>query len=274
MIIQHLKGKLSVKLITPLFYFLSYGYLMSKALPIVVAAVIGGAAMVPVYMASKDPARFQASSHSATFNPESASAVEKISYVLGYEVTSQMTPPELDVNAFSAGAKAGHSKETFPMTEDEVKAAYQEFIASQQNAAIPAEQAVTQMPAPDASADVAFLKDNGSKPNVKTTASGLQYTVDKEGSGKQPKATDTVRVHYEGKLLNDQIFDSSFARGEPVEFGLNQVIPGWTEGLQLMKEGAVYTFYIPSELGYGVQGKGPIPPNSTLIFKVQLIKVM
>lgn len=274
MIIQHLKGKISVKLVTPLFYFLSYGCLMSKALPIVVAAVIGGAAMVPVYMASKDPAKFQASSHSATFNPESASAVEKISYVLGYEVTSQMTPPELDVNAFSAGAKAGHSKETFPMTEDEVKAAYEEFIASQQNATATPEQGTSQLSSQESSADVAFLKDNGSKPNVKTTASGLQYIVDKEGSGKQPKATDTVRVHYEGKLINGQVFDSSFARGEPVEFGLNQVIPGWTEGLQLMKEGAEYTFYIPSELGYGAQGMGPIPPNSTLIFKVQLIKVM
>ena len=250
---------------------------MSKALPIVVAAVIGGAAMVPVYMASKDPAKFQASSHSATFNPESASAVEKISYVLGYEVTSQMTPPELDVNAFSAGAKAGHSKETFPMTEDEVKAAYEEFIASQKNATATPEQSAAQgsnqLSSQEPSADVAFLKENASKPNVETTASGLQYTVDKEGTGKQPAATDKVQVHYEGKLINGEVFDSSIARGEPVEFNLNQVISGWTEGLQLMKEGAEYTFYIPSELGYGAQGMGPIPPNSTLIFKVQLIKV-
>ncbi len=97
--------------------------------------------------------------------------------------------------------------------------------------------------------------------------------MDKEGTGKQPTSTDKVQVYYEGKLINGEVFDSSIARGEPVEFNLNQVISGWTEGLQLMKEGAEYTFYIPSELGYGAQGMGPIPPNSTLIFKVQLIKV-
>lgn len=254
---------------------------MSKALPLVVAAVIGGAALVPVYMASKDPEKFQASAHSASFNPESATAVEKISYVLGYEVTSQMTPPELDVNAFAAGAKAGHAKEEFPMSQDEVKAAYQEFIANQQKPAESTPDLAAQTAASQAQAttqptsnDVNFLKENASKPNVKTTASGLQYTVDKAGTGKQPKATDTVRVHYEGKLVNGQVFDSSIARGEPVEFGLNQVIPGWTEGLQLMKEGAEYTFYIPAELGYGAEDKGVIPPNSTLIFKVQLIKVL
>ena len=110
-----------------------------------------------------------------------------------------------------------------------------------------------------------FLAENGKKENVKTTASGLQYVVEKEGTGAQPTAEDEVTVHYTGKLLNGQVFDSSVNRG---------VIPGWTEGVQLMKEGAKYTFFIPSDLAYGPQGvPGAIPPHSTLIFDVELIKV-
>lgn len=119
-----------------------------------------------------------------------------------------------------------------------------------------------------------FLAENGKKENVKTTASGLQYVVEKEGTGAQPTAEDEVTVHYTGKLLNGQVFDSSVNRGEPATFPLNRVIPGWTEGVQLMKEGAKYTFFIPSDLAYGPQCvPGAIPPHSTLIFDVELIKV-
>ena len=119
-----------------------------------------------------------------------------------------------------------------------------------------------------------FLAENGKKENVKTTASGLQYVVEKEGTGAQPTAEDEVTVHYTGKLLNGQVFDSSVNRGEAATFPLNRVIPGWTEGVQLMKEGAKYTFFIPSDLAYGPQGvPGAIPPHSTLIFDVELIKV-
>ena len=120
----------------------------------------------------------------------------------------------------------------------------------------------------------AFLAENAKKEGVKVTSTGLQYIVDKEGTGAQPTAEDEVTVHYTGKLLDGTVFDSSVNRGEPATFPLNRVIPGWTEGVQLMKEGAKYTFFIPSDLAYGPQGvPNAIPPHSTLIFDVQLIKV-
>ena len=119
-----------------------------------------------------------------------------------------------------------------------------------------------------------FLEENSKKPNVKTTASGLQYIVLKEGKGESPKATDKVEVHYRGTLIDGTEFDSSYKRNKSISFPLNGVIKGWTEGLQLMKEGAKYKFFIPSELAYGAGGAGgSIPPHATLIFEVELIKV-
>ena len=120
-----------------------------------------------------------------------------------------------------------------------------------------------------------FLEENGKKSNVKTTASGLQYKVLKEGTGQSPSETDNVEVHYRGTLIDGTEFDSSYKRNETINFPLNGVIAGWTEGLQLMKEGAKYEFYIPSGLAYGSSGTpgGGIPPNSVLIFEVELIKV-
>ena len=121
----------------------------------------------------------------------------------------------------------------------------------------------------------AFLAENQKKEGVKVTASGLQYEVLQEGNGKSPKATDKVRCHYEGTLIDGTLFDSSIKRGEPAVFGVSQVIPGWVEALQLMSEGAKWRLYIPSELGYGAHGAGEmIPPHSTLIFDVELIEVL
>lgn len=120
-----------------------------------------------------------------------------------------------------------------------------------------------------------FLTNNANKPGVISLPSGLQYEVLKEGTGKKPKATDKVRCHYEGTLINGTVFDSSYKRGEPAVFGLNQVITGWTEGVQLMSEGAKYRFYIPYRLAYGESGAGEmIPPFATLIFDVELIEVL
>lgn len=240
---------------------------MSKALPIAVAVILGGAALVPVYYANQNPAT-QSSKAS-----KNASAVEKISYALGYEV-AQQTPPELDMNSFITGVREGHAHTKPAYTEEELQKAFEQFqLEMQKKQAENVKQAETQAKNAQASSD-AFLAENAKKAGVKTTASGLQYTITKEGTGKSPTADSTVKVHYTGKLTDGKVFDSSVERGEPIEFPLNQVIPGWTEGLQLLKEGGKATLYIPAELAYGAQGvPGTIPPNSTLIFDVELIQV-
>ena len=121
----------------------------------------------------------------------------------------------------------------------------------------------------------AFLEENKKRPGIVTLPSGLQYEVINEGTGKKPKATDQVRCHYEGTLVDGTLFDSSIQRGEPAVFGVNQVIPGWVEALQLMSEGAKWKLYIPSDLGYGARGAGEmIPPHSTLVFEVELLEVL
>ena len=129
-------------------------------------------------------------------------------------------------------------------------------------------------PAENKAAGEKFLTENAQKAGVVTTASGLQYLVFSEGSGASPKATDNVTVHYKGTTIDGEEFDSSYSRGEPATFPLNRVIAGWTEGLQLMKEGSKYRFFIPANLAYGERGAGrAIGPNAALIFDVELIKV-
>lgn len=233
---------------------------MSKALPIAVAVILGGAALIPVYYASQHPV-----THTGNVSKD-ASSIQKISYALGYEVAHQ-TPPELDVDSFITGIRQGHARTKPAYTEEELQAAYVQFQQDMQKKQL--EQA--QKAESDSNS---FLTENAKKAGVQTTASGLQYKIVKEGIGKQPTATSRVTVHYKGQLTDGKVFDSSYDRGEPVEFPLNQVIPGWTEGLQLLKEGGKATLYIPAKLGYGEQGvPGTIPPNSTLIFDVELLKV-
>jgi FKBP-type peptidyl-prolyl cis-trans isomerase len=119
-----------------------------------------------------------------------------------------------------------------------------------------------------------FLADNKKREGVQETASGLQYEVVTMGTGAKPVATDVVKVHYTGMLLDSTKFDSSVDRGEPAQFGVNQVIQGWQEGIQLMPVGSKFKFYIPYELAYGEQGTGPIPPYATLIFDVELLEIV
>ena len=233
---------------------------MSKALPIAVAVLLGGAALIPVYYATQNP------EVQTTKASKNASAIDKISYGLGYELTQQ-TPPELNIDSFVNGARDGHSRVDSAYSQDELNAAYEQFQQDMQK------KMLEEVEQPKATPD-AFLIENAKVAGVQTTASGLQYKVEKPGTGKSPAADSVVKVHYTGKLVDGKVFDSSVERGEPIEFPLNQVIPGWTEGLQLMKEGEKATLYIPSNLGYGPQGvPGTIPPNSTLIFDVELIQV-
>ena len=178
---------------------------------------------------------------------------------------------KIDVKDFADGVAAVFSGEAPKMTYDEAKAEIQKFFTEmeeRQRAQAAAAGKVNQ------EAGEAFLKENGAREGVKTTASGLQYEVIEEGTGAMPKASDDVTVHYTGKLIDGTVFDSSVERGAPATFGVTQVIPGWVEALQMMKEGAKWRLFIPSQLAYGPNGAGGvIGPNSTLIFDVELIKV-
>ena len=194
--------------------------------------------------------------------------MDKISYALGLGIGHQLKNMGIEnfsVEDFAQSIKDVMEDKATAMTSQEAQALLNTYFQEKQKAE--SQKAISE--------GKAFLEENGKKEGVVTTKSGLQYEVLTEGTGKQPKATDTVRCHYEGSLINGSIFDSSYKRGEPAEFGLSQVIPGWTEGVQLMKEGAKYRFYIPYVLGYGENGAGSsIPPYSTLIFDVELIKVL
>lgn len=194
--------------------------------------------------------------------------MNKISYALGLGIAQQlksMGVEDFSVEDFSQSVSDILSGKTPAMTSREAQELLSEYFQKKQKEQ--AQKAIAE--------GRDFLEANAKREGVVQTKSGLQYEVLSEGKGERsPKATDTVLCHYEGRLVSGKVFDSSYERNQPAEFGLNQVIPGWTEGLQLMSEGAKYRFYIPYLLGYGEQGAGPsIPPYSTLIFDVELIKV-
>lgn len=202
--------------------------------------------------------------------------LDRISYALGLSMGNNFRASgisELNVQDFADGVAAVFYGATPKMTYDEAKAEIQNFFAElekKQRAA--AEEAGKQ----NKEAGEAFLAENGKRVEVKTTPSGLQYEVLTEGDGPMPEATDQVEVHYTGKLIDGTVFDSSVDRGVPATFGVTQVIPGWVEALQLMKAGSKWRLFIPSNLAYGPYGApgSPIGPNSTLIFDVELLKVI
>jgi len=154
-------------------------------------------------------------------------------------------------------------------TQEQIAEAFQLFQQLQQQS----QQAAGGNAAENLAAGQAFLQENAEKNGITTTDSGLQYEVIQEGEGAKPAATDTVTVHYTGRLLDGTVFDSSVQRGEPIEFPLNRVIPGWTEGVQLMAPGAKYRFWIPANLAYGEQGPTSIGPNQVLDFDVELLQI-
>lgn len=213
----------------------------------------------------------------------SAQAVElktdaqKLGYTIGADMGRSVNEIDkdgkyVDFNALVVGLKTAYEGKELALSAEDMDKVMQSFaedrLASMQEEMNKAAQQ-------NAEEGEKFLAENKGKEGVKTTDSGLQYKVEKEGEGDMPKANDNVSVHYTGRLINGTVFDSSVERGEPVTFNVQEVIPGWIEGLQLMKKGAKYTFYIPGKLAYGEFGAGPsIPPNATLIFDVELLDII
>lgn len=202
--------------------------------------------------------------------------MNKISYALGMNIGQQLRQMNLKgtlvISDFAAAVNdmlEGNAPQVNPAEAQQVLNDFFTELENKQRAA------AAEVGKAAKEAGEKFLAENAKKPGVTVTASGLQYEVLTEGTGKQPKASDTVRCHYHGTLIDGTIFDSSVLRNEPCEFGLRQVIAGWTEGVQLMKEGAKYRFFIPYNLAYGERGAGQdIPPYAALIFEVELIKVL
>lgn len=202
--------------------------------------------------------------------------MDKISYALGLNIGQQLKQmglkDVLDVESFAASITDTLQGNPLKISLAEAQQLLNTFFAELESKQVAAAAEAGKAAREEGEK---FLAENAKKPGVNVTASGLQYEVINEGTGRQPKATDTVRCHYEGTLLDGSVFDSSYRRNEPCDFGLNQVIKGWTEGVQLMKEGAKYRFFIPYNLAYGERGAGSdIPPYAALIFVVELIKVL
>lgn len=194
--------------------------------------------------------------------------MDKLSYALGLSMGHNFLGSgikSLNIEDFARGVEAVYKQEKPEIGFDEAKQIINEFFSNLQE----------QIAEENKRAGEAFLAENAKRPGVITLPSGLQYEVLAEGKGRKPKATDKVQCHYHGTLIDGQVFDSSIQRGAPAVFGVNQVIPGWVEALQLMPEGSRWKLYIPSGLAYGEQGAGgSIPANATLVFEVELIKIL
>ncbi len=199
---------------------------------------------------------------------------DQASYMIGMAMAKQLEPAkdDIDVDVIAKAIKASLAGQKLLLTDQQAAEIAQSFGQKMQakQLAKMVEDSKKNLAAGDA-----FLAQNSKRPGVQTTASGLQYQVLTEGKGAKPQPTDTVRVNYKGMLLDGKTFDSSYDRGEPATFPLDQVVPGWQEGIALMPVGSKYKFWIPSKLGYGDKGTpgGPIPPNATLVFEVELLDI-
>jgi len=212
----------------------------------------------------------------AVEQPSDASLATERGYFFGYSFGNMLKQggnPDVDLSALLKGMKDALA-ETQPAMSSEQQAAVIDIIKERQAAVERVQQEMSDsLGQRNIDQEITFLAENGAREGVTTTASGLQIEMLEDGEGRPPKLSDTVVVHYEGKLLDGTVFDSSIARDEPAEFGLQQVIPGWTEGLQLMKIGGKALLFVPSKLAYGPAGRGNIPPSALLIFEVQLLSV-
>lgn len=203
-------------------------------------------------------------------------SLDRISYALGLSMGNNFRASgitEINVQDFADGVAAVFYGSKPKMSYDEAKAEIQAYFIEMEKKQ---RAAAEELGKANAAAGEAFLAENGKRVEVKTTPSGLQYEVLTEGDGPRPEANDQVEVHYTGKLIDGTVFDSSVDRGMPATFGVTQVIPGWVEALQLMKAGSKWRLFIPSNLAYGPNGApgSPIGPNATLIFDVELLKVI
>jgi len=197
---------------------------------------------------------------------------DKESYSLGYQFGQSLKAQELDINleVYESGIKDALGGKNPSLSREEMQKTISEL---QQRIAATRQKGLKEMAEKNLAEGKAFLEENKKKEGIKTLPSGLQYKVLAQGSGKTPQATDSVTVNYKGTLVNGTEFDNSYKRGKPTTFQVGKVIKGWTEALQLMKEGSKWELFIPPELGYGNRGAGPVPPNSILLFEVELISV-
>ena len=246
---------------------------MSRFAPVALAVILAGGALAPVLMANAATPDSKKSSSAKSTVTASSTDNQKVGYSFGFLMGKGNVEavPDLDIEKFIAGFRDGYGNKTSAITEDDMR---KTLIAYKEKHDAQAMKEIQKLAADNATKGAAFLAENGKKAGVTTTASGLQYEVITAGTGPTPTADDQVQVNYEGKMLDGTVFDSSIARGQPVTFPLTGVITGWTEGLQLMKEGSKYRLFIPAKLAYGETGASTIPPNSVLIFEVELLKVI
>ncbi len=197
---------------------------------------------------------------------------QKLGYIIGMDIGKSLREQgtAVDLDSLIDAIRATYEGKDLAMTVDEAAAIRKAYVEKRQAAQQAESTAAGQS---NLAEGQKFLAENKVKEGVLTTGSGLQYKVLTMGDGAKPAATDTVKVHYRGTLLDGTEFDSSYARNEPISFALNRVIAGWTEGVQLMSIGSKFIFYIAPELAYGEGGGGPIPPNSTLVFEVELLDI-
>jgi FKBP-type peptidyl-prolyl cis-trans isomerase FkpA len=234
------------------------------------------AAVFGVASAADEPAKKPAATAPAAAakdaKPPVAIDKQKISYMVGMDIGRGLTQikDDIDIKVVEQALEATLKGEKTTMTQEEALQVRQAYMQQMQAKRVTEQKAAAEK---NKTEGTAFLAKNKSKSGVKTTASGLQYEVEKEGTGPKPKATDTVKVNYLGTKIDGTKFDSSYDRGQPATFPLNGVIKGWSEGLQLMPVGSKYKLYVPADLAYGENAPGPIGPNATLIFEVELVGI-
>jgi FKBP-type peptidyl-prolyl cis-trans isomerase FkpA len=225
--------------------------------------------------AADEPAKKPAAAPAAAAKdakPPVAIDKNKISYMVGMDIGRGLTQikDDIDIKVVEQALEAVIKGDKTTMTQEEALQVRQAYMQQMQAKRVTEQKAAAEK---NKTEGTAFLEKNKSKSGVKTTASGLQYEVEKEGTGPKPKATDTVKVNYLGTKIDGTKFDSSYDRGQPATFPLNGVIKGWSEGLQLMPVGSKYKLYVPAALAYGENAPGPIGPNATLIFEVELLGI-